>query len=67
MGKHKYSDARRRRRKEGIGIKPICYFCKERLEEFGGILLSPPNRIEFVKKMHVCKRCFSILLKVMEL
>jgi len=26
--------------------------------EFGAILLSPPNKQDFVKKFHLCKVCY---------
>jgi len=39
-------------------IKPICNFCNQELNEFGAILLSPPDERSNVKKYHVCKRCY---------
>ena len=39
-------------------IKPICDKCKKELEEFGGILLSPPNESGKVKKLHLCNGCY---------
>ncbi|MGB8816204.1 MAG: hypothetical protein WCC74_03185 [Minisyncoccia bacterium] len=41
-----------------MSIKPICNKCKEELKEFGGILLSPPNNKDEVKKYHLYKKCF---------
>ena len=42
-------------------INPICDFCKEELEDFGGLLFSPPNENGFVKKFHICKDCYEKL------
>lgn len=42
-------------------IKPICDMCKKELNEFGAILLSPPDKENKVKKYHLCKTCFSQL------
>jgi len=42
-----------------MAIKPICNKCKKELKEFGGILLSPPNKDNRVKKYHLCKTCFN--------
>ena len=39
-------------------IKPICDKCKEELNEFGAILLSPPDKDKKVKKFHLCKKCY---------
>ncbi len=39
-------------------IKPICDSCKKELNEFGAILLSPPNSENKVQKYHLCKECF---------
>lgn len=41
-----------------MSIKPKCDKCKEELEDFGGILLSPPDKENKVEKFHLCKNCF---------
>ena len=41
-----------------MSIKPVCNKCGEELKEFGGILLSPPDKKDCVKKYHLCKKCF---------
>lgn len=46
-----------------MSIKPHCDKCKEELDEFGGILLSPPDEDNEVKKYHICKECFEGLEK----
>jgi len=46
-----------------MAIKPKCDFCKEELNEFGGILLSPPDKKSMVKKYHICKKCFKNIIK----
>jgi hypothetical protein len=43
-------------------IKPICDFCKKELNEFGAILLSPPDERNNVKKYHVCKECYQKII-----
>jgi len=44
-------------------INPKCDKCKEELEEFGAILLSPPDNRGNVKKYHICIKCFDIIVK----
>ena len=39
-------------------IKPKCYICKDELDEFGAILLSPPDKKNRIKKFHLCKFCY---------
>jgi len=41
-----------------MAIKPKCNMCKKELEDFGGILLSPPSKEEMVRKFHLCKKCY---------
>jgi len=41
-----------------MAIKPICDKCKKELNEFGAILLGPPNEKNEVKKIHLCKTCY---------
>ena len=45
-----------------MGIKPKCDKCKKELKVFGGILLSPPKK-EVVKKYHLCKSCYTEIVK----
>ena len=48
-------------------IKPICVYCKEELNEFGAILLSPPNRLSSfmtnISKVHLCIKCYEKICK----
>ena len=44
-----------------MAIEPKCDKCKKELKEFGGILLSPPNK-NLVKKFHLCKKCYLKIL-----
>lgn len=44
-------------------IKPICDKCKKELQDFGAILLSPPDSESKVKKYHFCKDCYNNLKK----
>ncbi len=39
-------------------IKPFCDKCKKELEDFGAILLSPPDENDKVRKFHLCKSCY---------
>ena len=42
-------------------INPTCDKCKNELEEFGGIVLSPPDEKGKVFKFHLCKTCYGLL------
>jgi hypothetical protein len=42
-------------------IKPKCDMCGMELNDFGGLLFSPPDANNTVKKYHICKECFSEL------
>lgn len=46
-----------------MAIRPTCDKCNEELKEFGGILLSPPNREGKVRKFHLCVACYTDLVK----
>lgn len=41
-------------------VKIKCDYCKEELEELGGLLFSPPSSITtlIVTKYHLCANCF---------
>ncbi len=41
-----------------MSIKPKCNKCKKELKDFGGILLSPPDKRDRVRKYHICKICY---------
>ena len=45
-----------------MAIKPICDKCKQALIDFGGILLSPPDKEGMVKKWHLCKECYEEII-----
>jgi hypothetical protein len=45
-----------------MAIKPKCVDCKEELIEFGALLLSPPNRENYVHKLHLCKTCYNKII-----
>ena len=47
-------------------IKPNCDKCKKELEEFGGILLSPPDNDRKVTKYHLCVKCFREIEKTLK-
>lgn len=42
-----------------MAIKPTCDKCGNELLEFGGILLSPPDKENKVVKFHLCKNCYA--------
>lgn len=48
-----------------MGINPRCDKCKIELDEFGGILLSPPDSENKVIKFHLCKRCYEEIAKLL--
>ena len=41
-----------------MSINPICDKCHKELEEYGGILLSPPEEDGRVEKFHLCRHCY---------
>jgi hypothetical protein len=49
-----------------MAIKPKCDFCNCELNEFGAILLSPPNKHNLVKKLHLCVSCYKKILKLLK-
>jgi hypothetical protein len=46
-----------------MAINPECDKCKEELNDFGGILLSPPDENSKVRKLHICKSCYEEIVK----
>ena len=46
-----------------MSIKPVCDNCEKELKDFGGILLSPPEEGNTVKKFHLCKECYAKIVK----
>ena len=47
-------------------IKPTCRFCKIELQNFGGILFSPPKD-DVCEKLHVCADCYIYLKDLAEI
>ena len=53
-------------------VKPICAKCRKEINEFGGLIFSPPNvkSIEndcaIVQKIHICTHCFTKLMDWIE-
>lgn len=41
-----------------MAITPKCDKCKDELSDFGGILLSPPDDENMVRKFHLCRKCY---------
>jgi len=46
-----------------MAIKPRCKICKKELENYGAILLSPPDKMDKVIKYHLCVNCYKKLKK----
>ncbi len=44
-----------------MAISPLCDKCKQELEDYGAILLSPPDDKQMVRKFHLCKKCYETL------
>jgi len=49
-----------------MAIKPVCDKCKNELDDFGGILLSPPDLDNNVKKSHLCKKCYKDVMNALK-
>ena len=50
-----------------MAIKPKCKKCKIELIKFGAILYGPPKQVndeEFCKKIHLCKKCYKSIVKM---
>jgi hypothetical protein len=45
-------------------IKPVCDKCGKELNDFGGLIFSPPKG-RTVRKYHICKNCFDSLEKTL--
>ena len=43
-------------------IAPTCDKCGQELGEFGALAFSPPEADGNVRKFHICRRCFELLL-----
>lgn len=42
-----------------MAIAPQCDKCGTELADYGALVLSPPNTQSEVKKLHICKACYS--------
>ena len=42
----------------GKMIRPICSLCRKELDDFGAIVLSPPDDNHKIEKYHICKACY---------
>ncbi len=55
-----------------MSIQPICDFCHKELEDFGGLIFSPPEQghdqnqsdEQNVQKLHVCKTCYTGMINI---
>ena len=41
-----------------MAISPQCDKCGMELDDYGAIVLSPPNSQSEVKKLHICRACY---------
>ncbi len=46
-----------------MAIEPNCDRCNDKLNEFGGILLSPPDKENKVIKFHLCIKCYDFIAR----
>lgn len=46
-----------------MSINPICNKCGNELKEFGGLIFSPLDKKDIVKKYHICRKCFKKIEK----
>jgi hypothetical protein len=55
-----------------MSIRPICDFCHKELDDFGGLIFSPPEKghdenktdDQNVQKLHVCKTCYDGMVSI---
>lgn len=45
-----------------MAITPLCDKCHNELNDYGAILLSPPDSDSMVKKLHLCKNCYQQII-----
>ena len=50
-----------------MAIKPVCDKCGQELAEYGGILLSPPDKHGKVYKYHLCVACYEKIISTFDL
>jgi|TARA_B100002003_G_C14137823_1_gene547288 hypothetical protein len=44
-------------------INPKCDICGEGLDDYGGLLFSPPDSDQKTVKSHICKKCYGEMEK----
>jgi len=47
-------------------IDAKCDKCKNDIEKKGAILWSDPNKREWCKKTHLCKKCYKEIMKIIK-
>ena len=50
-----------------MAIKPKCDKCQNELQDYGAILLSPPDKNRKVIKYHLCKLCYKEIIKIFKI
>ena len=46
-----------------MALTPACDFCKNELNDFGGLVFSPPDEQSEVKKLHICRDCYQKIIQ----
>jgi len=46
-----------------MAIVPVCDKCKKELNQYGGLLFSPPDKNSVTKKWHLCKDCYEEIIQ----
>lgn len=46
-----------------MAISPKCICCKKEFDEFGAILISPPDHSGKYNKHHICAFCYNSVLQ----
>ena len=47
-------------------ISPKCDKCGCELEEFGAILLGPPDKYNMAHKCHLCIECYDYIINIID-
>lgn len=42
-----------------MAIRPHCDACKKELEQFGALVIGPPDETNLVTKSHICRDCYA--------
>jgi hypothetical protein len=45
-----------------MAIRPVCDKCGKELDEFGALIMSPPDRKGGIRKFHICVKCYNLIV-----